>query len=265
VGSLSRPGGITIDWEQRGAGPLLYVSHNPMLATPRTFEAVIADLGRDHRVVTWDQRGNGSSSRDGPYDLHTDAADLAALIDELGAGVTLSLGDNPAPLVVAENRPELVAAVVLVASLPRLPLSAGEEPESLLASEGVLAAGLHQARTDPRAALRGWLALGNPQLDEVGLQQRVEAQLAYGLVAAAVGRLDSYLAFDPSKACAALGDRLWIVTWTNPIQTGEQVARVRARLPQANVVETADGPISRPDLTAAVVRRATGASDHASR
>jgi pimeloyl-ACP methyl ester carboxylesterase len=259
VGSLSRPGGIAIDWEQRGDGPLLYVAHNPMVATPRTFEAVLADLGRDHRVVTWDPRGTGRSSPGGPYDLYTDAADLAALIEELGAGVTLSLGYNHAPLVVAENHPELVAAAVLVGALPRLPPADGEEPESLLTSGAVGAAVQQLALTDPRALLRSWVELGNPQLDETGLHERVEAQVAYCPVSAGLPRVESYLNFGLSDAYAALGDRLWIVTWTNPIHTDEQVARVRARLPQANVVDAADGPISRPDLTAAAVRRATAA------
>jgi pimeloyl-ACP methyl ester carboxylesterase len=259
-----RPGGITIDWEQQGDGPLLYVAHNAMMATPRIFEGVLADLGRDHRVVTWDPRGIGRSSPDGPYDLHTGAADLTALISELGAGVAVSFGLDPTPLVVAENRPELIAAAVLVGGLLRLLPSDDEEPESLLASGAVIAAFEQLARTDPRSLLRSWMALANPQLDEAGLHERVEAQLAYCPVSAALPRFGSYLDFNPSGACAALGDRLWIVHWANPISTDEQLARMRARLPHANVLEAADGPLSRPDLTAAVVRSATAtARSHA--
>jgi pimeloyl-ACP methyl ester carboxylesterase len=257
MGSLSRPGDVVIDWEQRGDGPLLYVAHNPMVATPRTFEAVLADLGRDHRVVTWDPRGTGRSSPAGPYDLDTDAADLVALIEQMGAGVTVSLGLNPAPLIVAEKRPELVIAAVLVGGLPRLPPSEGEEPESLLLSDAVAAAVDQLGRTDPRALLRSWITLGNPQLDDAGLHDRVEAQLAYCPISAGLPRVDSYRSVDTSRACAALGERLWILNWSNPISTDEQLARVRVRLPHANIVDVADGPISRPDLTAAVVRRAT--------
>jgi len=260
VSALTRPGGITINWEQRGDGPLLYVAHNPLLATPRTFEVLLADLGRDHRVVTWDPRGTGRSSPDGPYDLRTDAADLTALIEELGAGVTVAFGLNPTPLVVAEDRPELIAAAVLVGGLLRLPFADDEEPESLLASDAVIAAVEQLARTDPRALLRSWLTLANSQLDEAGLHKRVEAQFAYCPVPAGRPRFGAYLDFNPSDAYASLGDRLWIIHWPNPITTDEHSARVRARLPHANVVDAADGPLSRPDLTAAVVRRATAAS-----
>ena len=45
-------------------------------------------LAEHHRVVTYDLRGIGSSSAQGPYDMETDAEDLAALIEETcdGAG-----------------------------------------------------------------------------------------------------------------------------------------------------------------------------------
>ena len=48
-------------------------------ATPATYEGIVADLARDHRVVTWEPRGCGSSSEDGPFDIATDAEDLLAL------------------------------------------------------------------------------------------------------------------------------------------------------------------------------------------
>ena len=44
------------------------------VATPATYEGVVADLARDHRVVTWHPRGSGRSSEDGPFDIETDAA-----------------------------------------------------------------------------------------------------------------------------------------------------------------------------------------------
>lgn len=41
----------------------------------------------------------------------------------------------------------------------------------------------------------------------------------------------------------------------NPIE------QIRAALPDAHIVETADGPISRPDLIAAVIREASARID----
>ena len=49
------------------------------------FDGLIDDLVTDHRVVTYDLRGSGQSTRQGPYDVDTDAADLAALIEKPSA------------------------------------------------------------------------------------------------------------------------------------------------------------------------------------
>jgi pimeloyl-ACP methyl ester carboxylesterase len=254
VPSLSRPDGTTIHWEQCGDGPLLYAAHNVMIAMPSTFQALLDDLALDHRVVTWDPRGAGESSRDDRYDFDTDAGDLAALVEEVGRpGVFLVLGFNPLPLALADRRPESVAAVILVAGTVQLRLS----DSALFDSESVITAMLQLARTDPRALLRSTLTLGNPQLSEAELHERLEAQLAYCPVESWVGRAESYVGIDARRACTALRDRLWIVYWPNPISPESPVERLRGLLPHAHVVETEDGPISRPDLVAAVVREAT--------
>jgi pimeloyl-ACP methyl ester carboxylesterase len=258
VAMLSRPDGAKIHWERRGEGPALYIAHNPMVSMPGNFDALLADLARDHRVVTWDPRGVGQSSGGGPYDLSTDAEDLAAVIEEAGpGGVTVSLGNSPAPLDLVGTQPELFAAVLLVGALPQLAPSDGDEPESLTDSGSVTAATLQMARTDPRALLRTWMTLGNPQLNEAELQERMEDQLAYCPVSAGVPRVESYISYNASRSCAELGDRLWMIHWENPISADRALTRLRARLPEAHIVETEDGPISRPDQTAAVVREVT--------
>ena len=63
---LERPDGARIDYEVRGEGPLVVLSLG-FAATPATYEGLVADLARDHRVLTWEPRGCGSSSDEGPF------------------------------------------------------------------------------------------------------------------------------------------------------------------------------------------------------
>ena len=254
---LSRPDGATIHWEARGAGPALLVQHSILTATPSTFGALIDDLAADHRVVTVDPRGAGRSSSDRPYDMETDAADAIALIEEIGEPVvTLSFGWAPLPLMVVETRRDYIAGTVMIGATG---LVATPDPQSLLDSDSVSAALRQLAKTDPRALQRTVMALGNPQLSEPEMHARLEAQLAYCPAEAWLERADSYLDYDATPACEALGDRLWLVHWPNPLAPGRPMPQLRAGLPKAHVVEIEDGPISRPDLTAAIVREATAA------
>ena len=93
-------------------------------------------------------------------------------------------------------------------------------------------------------------------MTDAEVHERLDAQLAYCPVEAWIARMESYLGRDARPACAALGDRLWMVHWTSPIAPESPVERLRVALPRAHIVETEDGPISRPDLIAAVVREA---------
>jgi adenylate kinase family enzyme len=62
-----------------------------------------------------------------------------------------------------------------------------------------------------------------------------------------------------SEQARALGDRLWILHGdTDRLFEGAMAARVAELFPKAHLEEVADGPVSRPDLTAAYVRRLTG-------
>ena len=98
--------------------------------------------------------------------------------------------------------------------------------------------------------------MGNPQLSEAEVQERLEQQLAYGPPEVGVERGKAYLAYDATRACAALGRRLG-----HPLGESAHRRRMRSsgcgeRLPEAQLFEVEDGPISRPDLTAEVVRQA---------
>ena len=68
---------------------------NQFFSTRDVFGGLLADLAPDHRMVSYDLRGTGESSREGPYDIATDALDLAALIEQLGEpAVVLGLADG---------------------------------------------------------------------------------------------------------------------------------------------------------------------------
>ena len=54
-----------------------------------------------------------------------------------------------------------------------------------------------------------------------------------------------------------MGDRLWVIHFENPLSPCELLKSARELLPKAHIVEAEDGPISRPDITAGVVRRLT--------
>lgn len=251
---LTRKGAV-IHWEERGEGPGLFIAHS-MISMPSDFDALLRQLARDHRVVTYDPRGAGKSSRTGPYDITTDAEDMAAVIEEAGHPVVaVALGYNPVPLSVVTTRPGLVEAVVLVSS-PRLGSREGAEDVTLFESDAVVEVMLEMMESNPRGLLRTLISMGNPQLSEAEVQERLEQQLAYGPPEVGVERGKAYLAYDATRACAALGRRLWVIHWENPLSPPDAFKRVRERLPEAQLFEVEDGPISRPDLTAEVVRQA---------
>jgi pimeloyl-ACP methyl ester carboxylesterase len=258
VPKLKRDDGVEIHWEERGEGPVVFFAHAGWTTRPSTYGDLLTDLATDHRVVTWDPRGLGESTRRGPYDIATDADDMAALVDEVGGpGVVVSAGANAACLRVAAEWPRSVAAVVLASSVVELQFQQ-PEMDSIAASESVLEAALKQLRTDPRAMLRTMISITNPQLSDAEAAERVAAQVAYCPPDAAQERAEAaVLSDDLTRIGPALGDRLWVIYFENPLSPHELLTRARELLPKAQIVEAEDGPISRPDITAEVVRKLT--------
>jgi pimeloyl-ACP methyl ester carboxylesterase len=248
--------GVVIHWEAQGEGPGLFIAHSTV-SMPSSFDALLGQLASDHHVVTWDPRGTGESSRRGPFDIATDAEDMAAVIEESGRPVVaVTLGYNPVPLAVATTRPELVDALVLVGGLPQLGSPEGAEDVALYESDAVLEVIREMLESNPQGLLRTFITLGNPQMSEAEVRERIEEQLAYSPPEVGVERAKSYLDFDATHRCAALGRRLWIIHWENPIGSSDAIKRAGRRLPEAQLFEVEDGPISRPDLTAEIVRQA---------
>ena len=53
--------------------------------------------------------------------------------------------------------------------------------------------------SNPRGLLRTIISMGNPQLSEAGVQERLEQQLAYGPPEVGVERGKAYLAYDATR------------------------------------------------------------------
>jgi pimeloyl-ACP methyl ester carboxylesterase len=262
--SLPRPDGAEIHWEAQGDGPVVVLVHHTAWSYPGLYGGLRTELARDHRFVLYDPRGCGKSSRQGPYDPETDAADLSAVTEELGGGaVAIAVGDGLNRTArVAAARPDLISEVIAIAPAPAAFLPRGElkGAEVMAASEGVIEMLLKLMTTDPRAALRTLIGAVNPELDGEQLRERVERVADYIDLGAGTERVQAWLSDDISAEAAALGDRLWILHGgSDPMFEGALGERTAELYPRAQIEEIVEGPISRPEVTAAYVRRLTGA------
>jgi pimeloyl-ACP methyl ester carboxylesterase len=262
--SLARPDGAEIHWEAQGDGPGVVLVHHTIWSHPGLYGDLGAELARDHRFVLYDPRGCGESSRRGPYDPETDAADLSAVTEEVGGGVVaIAVGDGfNRTARVAAARPDLISDVIAIAPAAAAFLPRGElkGADVMAASEGVIEMLLQLMTTDPRAALRTLIGAVNPELDEDQLRERVEDVADYLDLEAANQRVQAWLSDDISAEATALGSRLWILHGgSDPMFEGALRERVVELFPQAQIEQMVDGPISRPELTAAYVRSLTGA------
>jgi pimeloyl-ACP methyl ester carboxylesterase len=255
---LRRPDGVELAWDSAGDGPLLVVA-NQYFSGREVFTLLLDDLSSDHRVVWYDPRGTGESTRNGPYDMQTDVEDLRALIEEAGApALVLAMADGCNRAVhLAAERPDLVSAIVTPAGNP-VGRTAAAGTDALVASQSVLDALLAMMRTDYRGALNSVFSTSNPELSDAEVRQRVDETVAHCSQDTAVERMHLWIYDDTLGSARAVGDRLWILEHgTNPWFTGEIAKHTRELLPEANVLEVEAGAVSRPDIAAGVVRRLT--------
>jgi pimeloyl-ACP methyl ester carboxylesterase len=261
---VEREGGVRLHWQESGEGPGLLVVYS-YIQHPQVLEPLLVELQEGHRVITYDARGAGESTRQGPYDMATDVADLIALAEETGpVAVVLANGDATNRAVhAAAQRPDLFAHVV---SMETVPLGAGQAAgtDSLVSSRSVLEALVGMMRTDYRSGLMAALTRGNPGWSLEQVRERVDLTVGYIDHEASAGRLEAWVTDEPADDPATLGDRL-IVAYEGaggwfPTELTEHG---REFLPDARFIKLERGAITSPELTAAVVRSVSGAPTRA--
>jgi pimeloyl-ACP methyl ester carboxylesterase len=253
---------MDLHWEERGEldGPTIVAAMH-FSAPPTVFEGLWADLGRDHRIVTYDLRGLGQSVREGPYDMDQDVEDLGTVIEEAGAApaTVIGFGDGANRAVrLAAKRPDLVSFVIGPGGNP-LGRQASEGTTGLAGSEGVLDLLQEQISRDYRGALRNIVTTANPEWDDDTVSERIELNIAYCPQDTAAARLENWVKDDSLEQSRAVGDRLWVLSHpNNPWFPPEGLERTHELAPEARVILMEAGPVSRPDLHANVIREATG-------
>jgi pimeloyl-ACP methyl ester carboxylesterase len=121
---LSR-NGWQLSYDVAGEGPLVVMA--PGMGTVRAFYADLADrlVAAGYRVAKTDLRGHGESGTEwGSYSRTDTAADLLALVNELGGGPAVLVGNSFAggsATIAAAKLPELVSAIVEIAPFTRPP------------------------------------------------------------------------------------------------------------------------------------------------
>jgi pimeloyl-ACP methyl ester carboxylesterase len=260
VARLKRDDGVEIHWEERGEGPLVVLCPH-FYAFPEVYENLVAELAEDHRVITYDPRGCGSSTRRGPYDVATDAADLGALIAEAGeSAVAVCFGDAAFRATrLATEEPGLVSAIVVTGSNPLIPASAiPATSEALAGSSAVMSALTQMLENDFRGAIRTLVTSTNPQMGEDEIRERVQRTAEYSPPEAMGERFRIFYEDHEDRATGReLGDRLWILCFPTPWFPSDTLERAREALPEAHVEAIEEGPISRPDIVAEAVRKVT--------
>jgi pimeloyl-ACP methyl ester carboxylesterase len=232
------------------------------MSVPTAFRGLQDELASDHTVLVYDPRGCGRSTHSGPYDVPTDSADLAALLAELGKpAVIIGFGDALHRAVEASSiEPDLVAAVISpgVAALGSGRDYEGKLDEGLASSPAVVGVLVKLFENDYRAGLRTTVEGGNPQFSPEEVQERIDAVVAYSPPEATIGRLRGWISHDSREKGRALGDRLWMLVFGGNLWFPEQLTEALHRdVPEAQIERVEDGAVSRPDLTAEVVRRIT--------
>jgi pimeloyl-ACP methyl ester carboxylesterase len=238
---------------------------NQFFAPLTVFDGLMDLLAEHHRLVAYDMRGIGASSRQGPYDMDTDVEDLAAVIEATcdGPVVIATMGDGSNRAVrMGASRPELVRAVVCVAANP-VNRAAGQGGDGLAASDSVMEALQAMMETDYRGALRTMISTANPDLDADSVRSRVAASAEWCPQEAGAPRMRSWVADDALETSRALGDRLWILEEESNPWFMETVKRSAELLPEAHVHAVEFGAVSRPEIAASYISDITGVADSA--
>jgi pimeloyl-ACP methyl ester carboxylesterase len=245
---LSRPDGVELHWEEAGDGPGVLLC-NTFNLTP--VDGLVERLAPSRRVVSYEPRGLGRSTQQGPYDLATGVEDVEALLEETGAvDVAFGIGDGTHRAIrLADARPDLVGRVVFTSSA--LGRESGER-SGFAGSTEVLYALMSLLRRDYRSGLRQMLSGSAKGEDEE--RERLEELVAMIPQDSAIGYLEAWIAAESFDVARRLGDRLTALAYPGnawfPIEMYEGM---RAHLTEACFEFVEDGPMMRPDLAADVL------------
>lgn len=87
-------GDVELNYEINGSGPVIAMTHG-IAGSGADFAAIVPALTRQYRVLTWDVRGFGASSRPSEgYTVKQFARDLAGLLDHLGIEQAVIMGTS---------------------------------------------------------------------------------------------------------------------------------------------------------------------------
>jgi len=255
---LRRPDGAEIDWRVQGTdGPLVVLAlmaFHPAAVCAR----LAADLAADHRVAGYDLRGTGASTGPGPYDIETDAADLAAVAEEAGGdALVIALGDGVRCSVrAAAGRPDLIHTVVVSGELPLGRIGDGGSRDALANSPAVLDALMGLLASDYRTGLRTmFTSSGEDDWHGRALQERLDVVEAHCPPEVGVARLRSWIDDDSREYARALGNRLWFLHYPGNAWFQGSLEVICKSLPEARLEGVSEGVISSPAENAAVIRR----------
>jgi pimeloyl-ACP methyl ester carboxylesterase len=255
---LRRPDGAEIEWRVQGTdGPLVAIALMA-LHPPGVCDGLVQRLVADHRVLSYDLRGTGASSRTGPYDIETDAGDLAAVVEEAGGdALAVALGDGARRSVrAAAEHPDAIHTVVISGEFPLGRIGDVGSQDALANSQAVLDALLGLLETDYRTGIRTMMASsGEDEWTEQALRKRIDAIEAHSPPEAGVPRIRAWIEDDSRSEGLALGDRLWYLHYPGNAWFQGSIEVVRRSLPEARFEEVTEGVISRPEENAAAIRR----------
>jgi pimeloyl-ACP methyl ester carboxylesterase len=116
--------GVTLHVQELGQGPPVVLLHGLLIGNMTTwFFTAAPELAKTHRVVLFDLRGHGMSTRPRTgYDLETMSRDLEKVIDELAGGRAIVMGHSygaAVALTLAARAPEKISRLVVIeAPLP---------------------------------------------------------------------------------------------------------------------------------------------------
>lgn len=188
TGAVERDGG-RVAWEAYGSGdpPIVFVPPWQIVHA-RVWKAQIPYFARRHRVIAWDNRGNGRSDRPSDPVVHAAAEraeNLRAVMDATGveSAVLIGLSSSAAPMVAfTACHPDRVVGLVFIC--PATPL--GEDSHShsapfedvLDSDEGWAKENIHYWRRDYRGYLEYFFAEAFPEPHST---KQIEDAVGYGL------------------------------------------------------------------------------------